>query len=437
MEYKISVEEKSEIQRNINIEIPREHFSKEYDKALQKTASQVSLKGFRPGRAPKEMVQKLYGDKIHSEVLNEILSKAYQQALTEHSLNVVGYPEINIDDQDQNNDLRVTAGVSIYPQPNISDYMNLEFTAEVEEYTDHEIDHRLEHMLDRYAEMKPVEGRSTAEKGDLATIDYEGTIDGSEFPGSKGTNAQVEIGSGRALAAIEEGLVGLAVDESRQIEAVLPDTRKDEFAGKTASYNVTLKQLQQVNRPSFDDEFAKKTGMAETLPELREKLAEIIKKEIERKNEVAREDQLFRTLIEKHPFEVPQAMVDEESRGILFEMGLLDPRKEESYRFNIAPFRDGLREPAEFRVRRAIILSRVIEQEKVEFGEDDVDKWLNEVAEKEGLSREDINRRYGFPKNIARLKDMMASTKTVEKLMASAKISEKIKEAHDHEHNHD
>lgn len=429
MAYKSSVSEKSEVDRQISIEIPRADYQQKFDKLLSQTASQARLKGFRPGRAPKAMVAKLYGEKIHGDVMSQLVSDAYRDALKEHELQVVGYPEINIDDEDKEKDLMVTADVSVVPDPSIEDVSGLSFEVQLEEYSEEEYERRLNGMAEQFAEMKPLEGDEQAKTGDLATVDFSGTVDGEPFPGSDGENIFIEIGSGRSIKEIEEGLVGMKLGEEKEVSATLSEESGEELAGKEAVYKVELKTLSEKNVPALDDELAKKTGVAEDLESLKDYVKKALETEVERKNELEREESLVKAIIEKNPFEIPNALIDDEIRNVLFEMGLLDPRDERSYQVDVARFRDNLGEPAGFRVKRSIIMDVLRKREGIEIEDEEVDAWLDNLAEKQEKTRDEINKMYNFPQSAPQLKNLIANEKIVAKLLDEAKIKEVKKES--------
>ena len=424
MAYKSSVEEKSPVDREINIEIPRAEYQEEFDKLLRKAASQANVKGFRPGRAPRAVVAKMFGEKIHGDVMSRLVSDAYREALEEHDLKVVGYPEIDIDDKDAEKDLKVTASVSVFPEPSIEKVDGLSIEVETSVFSEEEFEKRLNGLAEQFSEIKPIEERTSAEAGDLAMVDFSGTVDGEPFPGSSGEGVYVEIGSGRSLKEIEEALPGMEVGAEQELQAVLPDDGPEELAGKEAQYSLSLKGLYQKHMPELDDELAKKTGLAEDLEGLKRYVRSELEREVARKNEVEREEKLLRAVLEKNPFEVPEALVDEEVRNVLFEMGFLNPQDERSYQIDVSRFRENLGEPAEFRVRRSIILEQLRKKEDLSFEDEEVGSWLDGIAERDGKSREEVDKLYGFPGSMAQLKNMMANEKIIEKLLGAAKIKE-------------
>ncbi len=424
MDYKISIEEKSEVNRNINIEIPRALYQEQFNKRLAKTASQAKLKGFRPGRAPRAIVAKMYGDQIHNDVVGEMVSEAYHNAIKEHSINVIGMPDINIEDEDKEKDLKVVAAVSVYPEPEIKDYEGVSFEAEIATFSEEELEKRFEGLREQASKVELNADKSVVEDGDLVMIDYQAQLEGEEEPGEKNEGTYVEVGSGKAFKEIEEALKGAKVDDELSVEVTMPEEAEENLRGKKTTYTVTVKGIYTKILPEMDDEFAKTTGLGETVDEVRDHIRKQLEKEIEQRNTASREEGLFEAIFANNSFEVPEPMVDQEIRRILLEMNILNPQDEKSYSMDVSRFREPLGEGASKRVRQNVVLQRIIEQEGVTFEDEEVDSWLNEVAETEGRERSEIDQAYGFPGNTARIKDFMAMRKTIERLLESANITE-------------
>lgn len=424
-EVKISIENKSEIERSISIEIPRSMYNEKYEVAIRKASQQARVKGFRPGRAPRAVIKKLYGTQIHQDVLGELVSSAYHDAVTENDLKVVGYPEIDVDGEEKDEgSFKVTAGVSVFPEPEIEGYFGLKYEVEVEPYKQEMFDNQVMQMREAYADLVEIEGRSDAKLGDTASIDYRGTIDGEEFTGSTAQGSHVGLGTGTLPGNLEQEIVGQEIGQEREISVEMGEQDGAEQAGKTALYVVKLNALFDKKIPEVDDEFAKKSQLGETAEEFNTKLEELMRAEVERRNKTAKEEQFFKTLIEKNTFEVPQAMCDEEIRNFLGEMGLLDPSNPDSRQFDVAGFRETLGEAATFRVRQAVALNAIIEKEKVEAQEKDVEAWLEARAEQESRTRKEVDQVYGFPKNVSQLQRMVARENLLVDLIAKAKITE-------------
>ena len=425
LDVNVSVEEKGEISRDITMAIPRGEFDAQFNSRLKRAAVQAQIKGFRAGKAPLNVVRKLYGGQIQSDVMGELIDKAYRQAIEEHSLEVVGRPDFDIAPLEDEKDLQVKVSVELYPRPELADYQGLKVEVEKIEEEEDAVEKQLDRMLDSFSEHKPIEGRTKVENGDIALVVYEATIEEKPFDKSDEKGARIEVGSGQFPEDLEKALIGAELEETREILVKVPDTIADpEVAGKDALYIATVKSLFEKVRPEVSDEFVKEKGLGDTVSEVREKIAESIEAEGKRKREQELETKLFEAIIEKSPFEMPQVLVDEEIRTILFEARLLDPSKQESYQFDMTQFRERLGKGAEFRARRRIVLERVIDKEEIKANKEDVEKWLSEKSEEMDRPKEEVEKLYDFPNSTGRLIEMLVGERALKHLTEAVEVSE-------------
>ncbi len=435
MTYKISVEEKSEVNRLISIEIPRDIYKQRFEKTLREVSGKAQIKGFRPGKVPKQMVDKLYGEKIHGDVMGDLVSNAYEEAVREHSLAVVGRPEFDLGDKSNDRkseeDLKVVATVDVVPTPTIKDYLGAKVEVEVEEVNDEVFEKHLESFRKSHGSLDPVTDRTKTKAKDTISADFTGTIDGEPFPGSAGAGQYIELDT---KAEKESGLVkgffkefkDKEVDEEFTFDFEYPKKYEiEEVAGKTAQFKATVKGIYTRTVPELDDALAKKTKMAETAEELVTKLRENLEDSTKRNNKQKKESAFFEAVAKKNKFDIPQAMIDQEIRAVLFRFGALDPNKQESYGVNVSQFRETLGGPATERVRNSIFLERIIEQEKFEVSDEELEAWLDSLAKEHKMSREDVDKSMGFPNQKDSLKKQAAREKMVERLLEKAEIKEK------------
>jgi trigger factor len=428
MDVRISVEESSEVERNIQIEIPRELYNERFFDRLGKAAQGARIKGFRPGKAPKDLVEKMYGERIKTELLGEMLQSAYSDAVTQHELTIVGQPQFDIHPIEEEKDISANALVSLFPEPKIENYFNESFDVEITPFDDQTVEKEIEGILERFADFEAISNREETNGKDFIKIDFEGTIDGEGFPGSSRKDAILELGGEGLPEEFGTALTGAKIGEVKEASLSFPeDHQSKEIAGKTAQYKLTLKEILEKKLPAFDDELAKKTGLGETAEEVRKTVEDRLKQQIEQQNKGMRETRLFEVLIEKNSFEVPQALVDEEIRSILFEFGALDSSKQESYTSDVSHFRESLGASAEKRVRRSVILTQLVKQENIEVSDEDIEQWLDEQVQEMGMERDELNRRIGYPREKERLRKMRARQKMVDLLLEKANISETVK----------
>lgn len=429
MDVRISVEETNEVDRSIKIEIPRGLYSGEFDRRLQQTASRVQLKGFRPGRAPRAMVAKLYGDRIHAEVMEGLVSNAIDTAIKDHSMKVVGRPVVTVEDDEVDRDLAVRAEVSVYPEPEIKGYEGISVEVELEEATEEMKAERLEQLRSQAATFAEKESMNEIGAGDVVVLDFHGTKDGEPVKGLHRHNVVSELGSERGdplARLVEPHLEGMSKGDEKKVTMTIPDDfSDDEIRGNECEVTFKLTGVYHKQIPDLDDAFAKSTGFGETLDELKQRIAESIEKELEERNRRARESALYGAIVARNGFRVPQHMVDEEIRTMLAELRLIDPNDPRSAEFDVARFRQTLGERAEQRVKQVVAMDRIIEQEKLEPSDDQVEEWLNELAAENGQERQDLNRAIGYPQRKWWFRRLLARKQLTDKLLASASLTEK------------
>lgn len=424
MDFEISVEETGEVARQINIGIPRSIYNERFNAAVKTASSQARIKGFRPGKVPTHIVTKIYGERIHFEVMGELVSSAYEKAIKDNKLSVVGEPDISFDEnEDKNADLSVKANVYVEPTPEIKDYFGVKVSVEEQEASEEVIEDYLLKIRKAHGELLPVEGRTKVKKGDVVTVDYSGSVAGEEIEGLRGMGQNLEIGDNDFIPGFDDELKGKEVGQDYQIEITFPaEYQDDQLAGKTASFQTKITQVQTRKLPDLDDEFAKKTGQAQTVDELKTKIKENLEREAKNRSQQEKEEKVFEAIAEKNTFEIPQPMIDAEIRAMLFRFGALDPKKRESYSFDVSQFRDSFGKSSMPRVRNSIILEQIIKQEDFSVSDEDLEKWLDGLATEHSVAREEVDKQMGYPGQKDRLKSQAARQKMVELLLEKAKI---------------
>ncbi len=436
MDYRISVEETGEVDRNIKIEIPYEMYRVKFDSVLSRAAGQAQIKGFRPGHAPRSVVEKMYGDRIQVDVLNELIDAAFRDATKKHALKIVGSPNIDLAPLKDKEDIVFTAGVSVLPEPEIKNYSNLKLEVEVEEFSEDDVAKEIEQILEHFSKFEDVTERKVIKNKDYVELDYVGKLDGNDFQGSTGQGVLINVGAGD-LEEFEKALLGAEVGQEKEIALTMPeDTPNPEIAGKLVNYQVKITGIKTRELPELDDEIAKKSGMGSDVATFKQNVHDNMERQVKGRNQQNRENALFQALAEKNTFQIPQAMVDEEIRSVLFESRVLDPNKRESFDMDMTPFRGRLGEGAEMRVRRSIMLGRIIDQEKIKVSDEDLDTWLEEKVKEAKANREDVNKAFGFPKSASRLKEIVSREKAIEFLFSSAQVKETKKKKEKSKHKH-
>ncbi len=446
MEYKSDIETLSESTRKIKIEISKDAYETKFNKILNKTASVADLKGFRKGKAPKSYIKKMYGPQIKSDVIGELFDNAYKEVVTEHKLKIVGQPKIDFADEDFDKgddikDLVINAEVALYPEPEIKDYKKLKLKIDEEKYSDDLLDQRIKSICEQQSKIEEVTSRKTAKEGDLAMVSFH-PEDKENAPFGESDSTYLEIGKEGHRKALADKVKGMKVEEektasvkievkteaegdaeTKKADSKEEDKQKDsaKTVAKSAKYIIKLISLHKKEVPEFNDEIAKNSGLAENAKELKAKIKSHIETEIRNKNKQAFEEAYALEVYKKNSFEIPQALVDEEVRRLLFEMGFLDPNKRESYNVDLTRFREVFGEKAHDRAKQRIIYGRLKEIEKPEANDEQVEKWLDTRAKEDNIQREELNKYYDYPNRKEEIRDLVALQSMIDTLIAQCK----------------
>lgn len=435
---KVQVEEISPIEKKLSIQVEKQRVAEELDRAYQSLSRQVKVAGFRPGKVPRRILEQRYKDQVEDDVVQRVVSRAYLEAIREHSVEPVSQPTVtNNSGLKADADFTFEARVEVKPKLDPKDYEGLALKKTESKVEDAQIDEQLERMRNTMTRLEPVEGRDVAQANDYAVIDYTGALDGKDFPGSKAENITVQVAPGELIEGKIAGVEGMKVGSQKAVDYAFPkdygthpktgevDPEGGALAGKVATFQVTLKSLKAEIVPELNDEFAKEVGGGETLVDLKAKVRADLERSAVNRAKVEEREALIKALVEKNPFEVPKAMVDR-AVDIMLDGALrqlqrtgLDPR---SLQLDFNSLREEMRPRAITEVKGTLLLEAIALKEKVEATDADVEKKLEEIAEeaKQALS---AVRKVFRGEQLEGLKLRLREEKTVEFLKARAKYS--------------
>lgn len=422
MDFQSSVVDIDEVTKQISVTVPQERVAKEYETSVVQVSKTAKIKGFRPGKVPRQMVERMMGDRIRYDVANRLINESLRGAFEQHKLEVVGEPEVDLKEIEPAKALEFTAKVALYPQPSISNYLNRSVKVGKKQIGEKDVADSVERLREAKAELKPIEDRKDAQKKDVVALSVSVQAEGGEF--SRPEPFVDELGLGRLSADVEEQIVGMTVGETKEIATKAGDEHANpELRGKQLTHKITLHGIFTKNMPELTDEVVKTLGMGvETVDALKAKIKEELEKQASEELKNESQGALLDLLVKEHPFKVPQVLVDEEIRGIVARYGFAgrDARPES---INVEMFRPQFEEFALNRIRCAIIIDRVGSLEEVKVEESDRDAMIQRVAEQNGTTVEqarkallDKNRIMGFLLEVRRTKilDLLMSKTTVQ-----------------------
>ena len=386
--------EKKEKNKDIKLEITVD--AAKFDEAIvnvfKKNAHYFNIPGFRKGKAPMNMVEKVYGTEIfYEDAFNEVVPEAYDKALEDNKIDAVSRPNIDIVQIGKGKDLIFTAVVSVKPEVKLGKYKGIEVDKNVYKVTDDDIDHELFHMQERNARLVNVENRPVQSK-DIAVIDFEGSVDGVPFEGGKAENHELEIGSNTFIPGFEDQVIGMKIDETKDINVKFPEEYfSKELAGKDAVFKVTVHEIKEKQLPDLDDEFAKDVSEFETLDELKADLK--VKKEEQNANRTKAEleEKAVTLVCDSSEVEIPDGMIELELDHMVEDM---DNRLQyQGMKFDgylkmvgktMEEFRKESRETAQKTIKMRLVLEAVGKDAKLEVTDEEMKEKLEELAKTYG-----------------------------------------------------
>ena len=402
-------------------------------KVYFKNAKYFNIPGFRKGKAPMNIVEKYYGAQIfYEDAFNEVATEAYDEALTENKIEAVSKPEVDIIQMEKGKDVIFTAIVQTKPEVELGKYKGIEISKVEYPVKDNDVEHELEHMQEHNARLITIEDRAL-EKGDISTIDFEGFVDGVAFEGGKAEGHELEIGSGSFIPGFEDQLIGMKIDEEKEIKVTFPkEYFSKDLAGKEATFKVKLHQIKKKELPKLDDEFAKDVSEFDTLAELKASIKEKIEKSNEQRAKYETEEAAIKAVCENAKLEIPSGMVELEIDNMLkdFEQRLsYQGLNLEQYLKMIGRTEEEMRKEYEEKIKEAIksrlVLEAIIDAEKIEAKEEEIDAKMQEMAKNYGKKVEELNKNENLKKYLS---EGIKSEKALEFIVKNAKFAESKKE---------
>ncbi len=373
--------------------------SKMHD-AFTNLQRRVSLPGFRPGKVPLDMVRKKYHEDVLHDVFSQLVNETYRKAAVENKVRVAGDPYVtrtNLNEWREGETLQYTAQVDLIPEVSLKKYKGLPVTKKDTKIQDEDVNVVLKNLLDAKAELVNLDPSTQIAKGHLAVIDFEGHLDGKPLPEATAKNFFLEVGAKDSLEDFQNGLLGAKAGDQKTIEVTYPaDYRNTDIAGKSVSYAVTVHEVKKKEYPELTDEIAKEF-QAESAEDLRARIRKSLEDEMVTEQRQQTEEEVLAAFLEANPIEVPVSLVQRQLQYILEEVaGMLRKQK-----FGDGLIQDYMRKHAkdfqgraEREVKVALLLPKVVEQEKIQASEEDFRKYFEDIVKHSGQKIEAIEKFY-------------------------------------------
>ena len=405
--------------------------AKKFDEAIMKvyakSAKYFNVPGFRKGKAPFNIVERMYGDEIfYEDAFNELVPSIYEKEIEENKIEAVSKPDIHIVNMKKGEDLVFTATVQTKPEVTLGKYKGVEIKKVEYPVTDEDVEHELSHMQEHNARTITVEDRPVKEK-DIAVIDFEGFVDGKPFEGGKAEKHELEIGSKTFIPGFEDQVIGMKVDEEKDIKVKFPeDYFSKDLAGKDATFKVKLHEIREKKLPELDDEFAKDVSEFDTLAELKASIKEKKQSENENRAKHETEDLAIEAVSKETKIDIPSGMIENEVDAMIRNMeqqlayqGIKLEQYLQIMNKTRKDIEDNYKEQAEKNVKSRLILEEIMKAEKFEASKEEVDAKIKEMATSYGKKEEELSKNEALKEYIA---NNIKTEKAIELIVKNAKI---------------
>ena len=419
-----NIETLSQLERRLNMAVPVADIDREVEQRLKNLTRTVKMPGFRPGKVPMKIVAQQYGPQVRSEVLGDAVQKEFSQAVQDQKLRVAGYPRIEPKQGETAADkIEFSATFEVYPEVKLGDIGAVAIERPVMPVTDAEVDHTIEILRKQRVHHHEVD--RAAAKDDKVTVDFVGTIDGVEFPGGKAGAMPFVIGEGRMLPEFEAGVTGMKAGETKPVAVNFPaDYQGKDVAGKTASFSITLKSVEEPHLPDVDAEFAKTLGVADgDLTKMRGEVKANVEREVKKRLQSNVKQKVMQALVDSSQLEMPKALVEMEVER------LIDQTRQDlagrGMKVEDLPFSPDLfQEQAKRRVALGLILSELIKLHSLGAKPEQVRALVDEHAQSYEDPNEVVKWFYSQPQRLAEFEGLAVEENVVQWALGNAKVTD-------------
>lgn len=430
----VQVENLEKNMAKLTIEVDAAEVEKAIQAAYMKEKKNISVPGFRKGKVPRQMIEKMYGAGIfYEEAVNTLLQENYPTAVDESGADIVSRPSIDVVQIESGKPFIFTAEVAVRPEVKLGKYLGVQVTKIDTAVTDEEVDEAVEKERNNNARTVSVTDRPVAQ-GDTAVIDFEGFVDGEAFEGGKGENHPLEIGSHSFIDTFEEQLVGKNAGDEVDVNVTFPEQyQASELAGKPALFKVKIHEIKTKELPALDDEFAQDVSEFDTLAEYKESVRKNLGEQKENEAKRTKEDEAIQKIIDKSEMEIPEAMIETQCENMVNEFaqriaqsGLSMEQYMQFSGLTIDKLKEQVRPEAETRIKSSLVLEQIAKEENIEVTDADIDAEVEKMAAAYGMEADKLKEYMGDDEKKSMKRDL-AVTKAVDLIMENVKEKAKAK----------
>jgi trigger factor len=412
---RITVEDLTSVRKRVEVEIAAADVQAELDRAFHLVGQQARLRGFRPGKVPRPVLERNFGEQVRREVLGRLVEESLRHAIEHHRLDPIGTPDIDADAIEPGQGLKYSATLDVRPVIEIGDLGGLKVARGTATVSDEDVERALESLRESVAQLRPVTERVLVESGDIVRVDLESRLEGAEPVKREGV--LVEAGVGSFPLALERQLVGQHRGARLSLQVPYPaDYPNPGLAGKTAAFEVEIKDLLQKELPPLDDDFARDHARAESLADLRTRVRADLERQAAERVEEAMREELLDQLVGRHQFDVPPSLVDRRTAALLEALDVRLPEQADRNEA-LARLQEQVRPRAERQVRSELLLDAVATREGIEVSEDEVHAAIDALAARDSRAPERVRGLYHRPEAHAALHAKLVRDRALARLI--------------------
>ena len=418
----------------LTIEVPAEELEKAIEAAYKKQKNQISVPGFRKGKVPRVMIEKMYGVGVfYEDAANTLMQQNYPSAVDESGVDIVSRPTVDVVQIEKGKPFIFTAEVAVKPEVTLGKYMGVTVTKIDTSVSEDEVNEALEQQRNNNARTISVTDRPVA-VGDTAVIDFEGFVDGVAFEGGKGENHPLEIGYHTFIDTFEDQLVGKNAGDEVEVNVTFPEQyQAADLAGKPATFKVKINEIKTKELPELDDEFAQDVSEFDTLAEYKESLKKNLEEKKENEAKRTKEDEAVQKIIDKSKMDIPEAMIDTQCETMIEEFaqriaqsGLSMDQYLQFSGLTVDGLKEQVRPEALSRIQASLVLEQIAKDENIEVSDEDVNAEIEKMAASYGMEADKLKEYMGDAEKDSMKKDL-AINKAVELVMSNVKERAKAK----------
>jgi len=426
----VTVDDLSTVKKVLHIEIPENDIARELDQAYKELKKTSKIKGFRPGKTPRSVLERMFKKNVHADLTSKLIQDSFVEALKETDLEILGSPKIDPPELTEKEPYKYDAVVQLRPEIEDVEFKGLSLKKTLYKVSEEEVDSQLKMLQKNIARLETIEEERPVQEGDAAVIDYEGFKDGEPFEKTQKTqNFTLKVGVGIIAKDFDRQVIGMKPSETKEFNVKFADDHVNkDLAGLDITFKVLLKEIKKEVLPEIDDAMAKKFGQFETLDELKKEIINNLEQGYEKRREHELNEQIYEALIADRNFELPEIMVDYELQGIIDEtersfaasnismeqLGMTKESLSEKYR-----------ETAEKQVRRHLILEKIVEQEKMNISEKELEEGFKDLSLQFNQPAEQIKAYYKEnPDKIKFFEHTLLEKKAIKLIIDSSNIEE-------------